>query len=125
VKITDTGAGFPMEVVERIKEGKAIDGVGLRGMYERVRELGGRFEIESTGMGTTVSAVLPLQRPEEKEAKEDSDEYKRVAGKPLETTDLRIQSPGEKNGAAEPRRLEARATRAPTRKGRQASQGSK
>jgi len=112
-------------VVERIKEGKAINGAGLRGMYERVRELGGRFEIASTGMGTTVSAVLPLQRPEEKEAKEDSDEYKRVAGKPLETTELRIESPGEKNSAAEPTRLEARATRAPKLKGRQASQGSK
>ena len=125
VKITDTGAGFPMEVVERIKEGKAIDGVGLRGMYERVRELGGRFEIASTGMGTTVSAVLPLQRPDEKKAKEDSDEYKRVAGKPLETTELRIESPGEKNSAADPTRPEARATRAPKLKGRQASQGSK
>jgi signal transduction histidine kinase len=35
-------------------------GVGITGMRERVRELGGQFEISSTSEGTTVRAVLPL-----------------------------------------------------------------
>jgi signal transduction histidine kinase len=34
-------------------------GVGLGGMRERVRQLGGRFEIESSGRGTIVRAIVP------------------------------------------------------------------
>jgi PAS domain S-box-containing protein len=34
-------------------------GVGLRGMNERVRQLGGRLELTSTAEGTTVSAIVP------------------------------------------------------------------
>jgi signal transduction histidine kinase len=30
-------------------------------MRERVRQLGGRFEIESSGRGTTVRAIVPLE----------------------------------------------------------------
>jgi PAS domain S-box-containing protein len=37
-----------------------VMGVGITGMRERVRELGGQFEISSTSEGTTVRAVLPL-----------------------------------------------------------------
>jgi signal transduction histidine kinase len=35
-------------------------GVGLRGMHERIQQLGGTLEIESGGQGTTVTAVLPI-----------------------------------------------------------------
>jgi len=35
-------------------------GVGITGMRERVRELGGQFEITSTSDGTVVRAVLPI-----------------------------------------------------------------
>jgi signal transduction histidine kinase len=35
-------------------------GVGITGMRERVRELGGHFEISSTADGTIVRAVLPI-----------------------------------------------------------------
>jgi len=34
-------------------------GIGLRGMSERLRELGGSLEIASTGQGTVVRAVVP------------------------------------------------------------------
>jgi two-component system, NarL family, sensor kinase len=37
-----------------------VMGVGITGMRERVRELGGQFEISSTPDGTTVRAVLPI-----------------------------------------------------------------
>jgi signal transduction histidine kinase len=46
-------------------------GVGLRGMRERVRQLGGGMQIESSGNGTSVMVVLPLDaeeiRPDERE----------------------------------------------------------
>ena len=32
-----------------------------KAMRERVRQLGGRFEIESSGRGTTVRAIVPLE----------------------------------------------------------------
>jgi signal transduction histidine kinase len=36
-------------------------GLGLLGMEERVRQLGGRFEIRSTeGKGTTLHVTLPI-----------------------------------------------------------------
>jgi two-component system NarL family sensor kinase len=35
-------------------------GVGLSGMRERVRELGGKLEIQSSKNGTTVTAALPI-----------------------------------------------------------------
>jgi signal transduction histidine kinase len=35
-------------------------GVGLRGMQERIEQLGGRFEISSTAEGTRVKASLPI-----------------------------------------------------------------
>jgi signal transduction histidine kinase len=35
-------------------------GVGISGMRERVRQLGGRLGIRSDGRGTTVEADLPL-----------------------------------------------------------------
>jgi signal transduction histidine kinase len=37
-----------------------VMGVGITGMRERVRELGGQFEINSTPEGTVVRAVLPI-----------------------------------------------------------------
>jgi signal transduction histidine kinase len=47
-------------------------GVGLAGMRERVHQLGGRFEIESNGCGTTVRAVAPWKAgPDEDHASPD------------------------------------------------------
>jgi PAS domain S-box-containing protein len=38
-------------------------GVGIAGMRERLRQLGGRLELESDHLGTTVRASLPLDQP--------------------------------------------------------------
>lgn len=40
----------------------AKTGVGIAGMRERVRELSGKFEIDSGSRGTTVIVTLPLQK---------------------------------------------------------------
>ncbi|HEX4137838.1 MAG TPA: ATP-binding protein [Bryobacteraceae bacterium] len=55
--VRDDGSGFDKRFVR---------GLGMLGMEERVRRLGGEFRIDSEpGRGTTVSAELPL--PEERE----------------------------------------------------------
>ena len=37
-------------------------GVGIAGMRERLRQVGGQLEIESSDRGTTVRAIVPLPR---------------------------------------------------------------
>jgi signal transduction histidine kinase len=39
---------------------KSSDGVGIKGMRERLRQLGGTLSIHSNGRGTLVTADLPL-----------------------------------------------------------------
>jgi len=127
VRITDTGVGVPAEIVERIKQGKTIEGIGIRGMYERLRELGGRLEIESGPMGTTVSAVLPLQHAEKGstgERETEEAEHKRRAGKRLETAEFSIQGPGGENETGEARRPAGRELRSARLRRRRASRRS-
>jgi two-component system NarL family sensor kinase len=120
LRITDSGVGVSAEVIEQIKQGRAIEGVGLRGMYERVRELGGQLQIESSGLGTAVSAVFPLQRAQTAQTGDEDEERKsRTAGKRLEIKDLRIENAAiGTNGRGEARR-EGREFRAahPRRRG--------
>ena len=57
LEVTDQGCGLRVRGDGTV----AKAGVGLAGMRERVRQLGGRFEIESRGQGkgTTVRAIAP------------------------------------------------------------------
>jgi hypothetical protein len=56
--VADDGRGFDPSVAGR------TGGMGLRGMRERVDELGGRLAIESVaGEGTTVAVTLPAIEP--------------------------------------------------------------
>ncbi|NDQ56571.1 MAG: response regulator [Acidipila sp.] len=59
VEVCDEGKGIPLENRLSMSLGKS-QGVGLSGMRERVRELGGTFEVRSSNKGTTVIASLPL-----------------------------------------------------------------
>jgi signal transduction histidine kinase len=59
LSIGDHGVGVPAEVLERFKV-SGTSGVGLAGMRERIRELGGRFEVESSKGGTCVRVSVPL-----------------------------------------------------------------
>jgi signal transduction histidine kinase len=58
-KVSDNGRGFPEECLKRFRELEVSTGVGLAGMRERVRELGGDFEIQSDASGTTVQVMIP------------------------------------------------------------------
>jgi signal transduction histidine kinase len=57
LSVLDDGSGFDTGRVR----GLGLRGLGLRGMEERVRHLGGTFEIDSRpGRGTKLEIVLPL-----------------------------------------------------------------
>jgi signal transduction histidine kinase len=53
-----TTANVPNGVLDRSSLGKGV-GVGIVGMKERVKQLGGHLEIESSERGTQVTAVIP------------------------------------------------------------------
>jgi signal transduction histidine kinase len=38
------------------------ENVGIAGMRERLRQVGGQLKIESSGRGTRVRAIVPLPR---------------------------------------------------------------
>ncbi len=61
LEVSDEGKGIPKDKIWEIEMGGA-SGVGLSGMRERVRQLGGKFEVRSPGKGTIISAKLPLTR---------------------------------------------------------------
>jgi len=57
LEVRDKGKGIPAEQLD--KQGRGGLGVGIAGMKERMLQLGGRLEIESSPAGTTVRATLP------------------------------------------------------------------
>ncbi len=61
--VADAGKGFPVTGAGRIEAGQI--GVGIAGMRERLRHLGGRLEISSGPEGTILRAVLPLPQTTE------------------------------------------------------------
>jgi len=58
--VKDFGRGMPAELIHEFPTKGAHFGVGLRGIQERVNDLGGSFEIVSSGEGTTLMASIPL-----------------------------------------------------------------
>ncbi|MDQ1408083.1 MAG: hypothetical protein QOG55_3712 [Acidobacteriaceae bacterium] len=61
IEIHDQGTGIPTAVLESAQDACGIIGVGLRGMTERMRQLGGKLEIISGATGTTVRAIVSCQ----------------------------------------------------------------
>jgi len=60
MEVRDEGQGMQKSAFKHASDSPAPPGVGVAGMRERVRHLGGRFEIHSTESGTTLEVVLPL-----------------------------------------------------------------
>jgi signal transduction histidine kinase len=58
--VKDFGRGVPEELLAVFRAHGTNSGVGLAGMRERIRELGGELDIQSTATGTLVSVNLPL-----------------------------------------------------------------
>jgi signal transduction histidine kinase len=59
VQVRDEGKGIPAEKRHPAYSSNG-HGMGLSGMRERVRELGGKLEVQSNGKGTSIIAALPL-----------------------------------------------------------------
>jgi len=62
--VRDQGKGIPPDFLRGANRASATVGVGIDGMRERVRELGGHMRIRSAASGTIVEVVLPLARRE-------------------------------------------------------------
>jgi PAS domain S-box-containing protein len=58
--LQDEGRGIPPGVLEGPADNIQGLGVGIAGMRERVRQLGGRMEIITSNEGTIIKATLPL-----------------------------------------------------------------
>jgi signal transduction histidine kinase len=61
VEIADRGKGIPPDKLEEMAS-TGTPGVGIRGMRERLRQLGGAVDIESGKSGTVVVVKLPVPR---------------------------------------------------------------
>jgi PAS domain S-box-containing protein len=61
LEIEDAGRGIPL-AADPDSSGR-FAGVGVAGMRERIRQLGGTFAVESTEGGTVVRACVPLSAP--------------------------------------------------------------
>ena len=60
VEICDQGRGIAPEILAGFHSGTRLVGVGMVGMRERIRNLGGQFEVHSSDKGTTIQVSLPL-----------------------------------------------------------------
>ena len=60
LEVRDAGKGIPKETQATLASGK-LSGVGLRGMHERLRQMGGQLDVQSNGTGTAILATLPVE----------------------------------------------------------------
>ena len=58
--MADEGRGIPHEKLERVQGKVAGLGVGIAGIWERVKHIGGELEITSNSRGTAIMVVLPI-----------------------------------------------------------------
>jgi PAS domain S-box-containing protein len=62
IEIRDQGKGMPVEKRLSLSTAGPM-GVGLRGMRERVTQLGGTLDVRSSDSGTAITALLPVKQP--------------------------------------------------------------
>jgi signal transduction histidine kinase len=51
---------MPLGVLQSLREFGSAGGVGLAGMTERIREIGGKLEVNSSAIGTEIVARVPV-----------------------------------------------------------------
>jgi two-component system NarL family sensor kinase len=59
LEIRDNGKGMPPKLLSKSGPGSQVVGVGILGMRERLSQLGGTLEIDSSKSGTTVKVQVP------------------------------------------------------------------
>ncbi len=60
LEVSDNGRGIPESRLQRVLESGYGTGVGLAGMRERLRDLGGALQIESDQTGTLLRIAIPF-----------------------------------------------------------------
>jgi PAS domain S-box-containing protein len=78
LEIRDYGAGMPPETLKNLVKGGAETGIGIAGMRERARELGGSLRIQSDSHGTLLTVVLPVLHQPEKITSLKSDAERKI-----------------------------------------------
>ena len=63
LEVADSGNGFPATVGGDPRDWNGSFGVGLRGMTERLHQLGGHLDVNSSETGTRVRAIVPVKKP--------------------------------------------------------------
>jgi len=61
LEVQDEGRGIPPEKLEKVNDNISGLGVGIAGIWERVRQFEGDLDINSNTHGTTVTVVLPIK----------------------------------------------------------------
>lgn len=72
LEIKDNGRGIPPQQLKHLREDFAEAGVGIAGMRERIRELGGWLEILSGENGTKVIVRVPLPEKQVEDSNADA-----------------------------------------------------
>jgi signal transduction histidine kinase len=62
LQVKDEGVGMSPEILDEPSGQVRSLGVGIPGMRTRLRQLGGKLRIESSGRGTTVVATVPIHQ---------------------------------------------------------------
>jgi signal transduction histidine kinase len=65
LKVRDYGKGINPDWLENFRAHGTNSGVGLAGMRERIRELGGQLTIQPCAPGTLISVTMPLSKKAE------------------------------------------------------------
>lgn len=60
LRVEDEGCGIPAEKIERVHGNLGALGVGVAGIWERVKHVKGVLELISNSSGTTIMVVLPI-----------------------------------------------------------------
>jgi signal transduction histidine kinase len=60
LEVRDYGKGIPRELLETFRTKGISFGVGLAGMRERVRELGGTLDVHTKAPGSSIAVTLPF-----------------------------------------------------------------
>ena len=61
LEVADNGRGIPQDILATLNSSGGQLGVGIRGMRERVRQLGGWLQIKSRATGTTIVVTLSFE----------------------------------------------------------------
>lgn len=60
LEVTDQGHAMAAATLVKLQAGSTVPGIGIWTMAERLKQVGGRLEIDSGDWGTTVKAIVPV-----------------------------------------------------------------